>query len=58
MYRVYVSPLVRFVSQALDRKQSELMNITTYAKVMLKKNGKIPWNVSMADYMLQKNKKG
>ena len=56
MYRVYVSPLVRFVSQSMDWKQSELMKLTTFARVMLKKMGRIPTNFPMKKCMHRKRK--
>ena len=46
LVRVYVSPLVRFVSQSMDWKQSELVNLTRHARVLMKKTGRIPHKLS------------
>jgi len=46
MMRTYVSPLVRFVSQSIDFTQGEVYKLTKYARVSLKKAGKIPYKIS------------
>jgi hypothetical protein len=46
LIRVYAVPLVRYIGQFLSFSDTELNDLTKYARVMLKRSGRIPWKLS------------